>query len=345
MGMWFSVILIVYCLVLIQTANWVEKGRLEAQAHQYMIYGLLALVGSIFALNMLALPLVLSDPAASGMGEIDVALFLVAHGLAGFLLYLGVLVVYSDEARYHLQVVAGWSQGFYNPASPVHTTAFVLSVALLVVLLMAFVAGGGTAGVAESIAGSGVALDELALTAAMWLLIAFRGVGWGTRRSLREALVRLGLRLPTRDDLTAGVTTGIALIFVALVFGFVWQVLTDPETFQQQNLAAEQLAQSINTLPLVFAVSASAAIGEEVFVRGALQPIFGIQLTSVFFVMLHSQYLFAPSMILLYIVSVAIGVLRQRHSTTAAIVAHFTYNFIPLLLSYLLATNTGGITS
>jgi membrane protease YdiL (CAAX protease family) len=74
------------------------------------------------------------------------------------------------------------------------------------------------------------------------------------------------------------------------------------------------------------------ALGEEVFFRGALQPVFGLGLTSVFFALLHTQYTLTPASAGIFLVSLGMGWLRQRYSTTAAIFAHFAYNFIQLAL-------------
>jgi membrane protease YdiL (CAAX protease family) len=66
--------------------------------------------------------------------------------------------------------------------------------------------------------------------------------------------------------------------------------------------------------------------------RGALQPVFGILITSIFFTLLHTQYLFTPTMGLIFLISVGFGVIRRRYNTTTAIITHFVYNFFPLLL-------------
>jgi uncharacterized protein len=69
--------------------------------------------------------------------------------------------------------------------------------------------------------------------------------------------------------------------------------------------------------------------------RGALQPIFGNLLVSLFFTLLHSQYTFTPASLIILVVSLAFGYVRQKYSTSASIVAHFVYNFSPFILLYL----------
>ncbi|MBK8021399.1 MAG: CPBP family intramembrane metalloprotease [Chloroflexi bacterium] len=96
-----------------------------------------------------------------------------------------------------------------------------------------------------------------------------------------------------------------------------------------------QLAQSFAGIRQGIVLSLLVAFGEETFFRGALQPVFGNLLTSVFFLILHTQYTLTPASLLLFLVSLALGWLRNRHSTTAAFVAHFVYNGALLTLSSL----------
>ena len=92
------------------------------------------------------------------------------------------------------------------------------------------------------------------------------------------------------------------------------------------------------TLPLSLAISLVVAFGEEIFFRGALQPVFGIWLTSLFFAVIHTQYTLTPATLMIFITALALGWLRQRHSTSAAIIGHFVYNFIQLALAVLAGT-------
>jgi uncharacterized protein len=132
------------------------------------------------------------------------------------------------------------------------------------------------------------------------------------------------------------------LFGVAIAFNIITSFFLPREQIEAQSRAAESLAQAFATLPLAFILSSSAAIGEEIFYRGALQPVFGNLVTSVFFAVMHTQVLLTPGVVLIFIVSYVLGVLRARQSTTAAIIAHFVYNFVQLLL-LILASSTGVI--
>jgi membrane protease YdiL (CAAX protease family) len=214
-------------------------------------------------------------------------------------------------------------------------TACVLLLAFVVVTIGNFVVGGGIEGMAANLESSGVAFDDFLFENVLWIFAATLGVGLFLRRTPQQTLDRLGLRLPTAQDITWGVGMGVLLFGAVIAVGVVWSMAVSPEQLQQQTAASEQLARSIDTLPLSLAISVVVAIGEEVFFRGALQPVFGIWLTSLFFAILHTQYTLTPATLLIFVTALAFGWLRQRYSTSSAIVAHFVYNFIQLALAVL----------
>ena len=130
---------------------------------------------------------------------------------------------------------------------------------------------------------------------------------------------------------------------LSIVLGAVWSALTPAADLKAQTVAAEQIGRAINTLPLALLVSLTSAIGEEIFFRGALQPVFGIPLTSVFFALFHIQYTLTPASVLIFVVALGLGWLRSRYSTSASIIAHFVYNFVPLTLAILFGSSLGGV--
>ena len=133
-----------------------------------------------------------------------------------------------------------------------------------------------------------------------------------------------------------GVGIGIGLFLASVIFTAVWQSLADPETFAQQIRAAEGFTRQLQTLPVILLVTGGAAVGEEIFMRGALQPIFGIGLTSAFFALLHTQYLLTPTFGFIFLVGVVLGLIRRNVGTTAALLAHFVYNVAPFILAMLI---------
>jgi membrane protease YdiL (CAAX protease family) len=168
------------------------------------------------------------------------------------------------------------------------------------------------------------------------------GIGFAIRRTLPQALARLGLRTPTQEDLGYGFLIGFAMIIGLIIFGVFMTLLFTPEQLEQQNEASNSLAESYATIPLAFTIAISAAVGEEIFFRGALQPVFGNVLTSVFFTLLHVQNLLTPGMIIIFGVSLTLGWLRNKQGTTSAMIAHFVYDFIQLFILTLAISEGAG---
>ena len=165
------------------------------------------------------------------------------------------------------------------------------------------------------------------------MLFALGGVGFFMRRNLAETAERLGLRVPTLIDAVVGTIVGVVLFFAVDLGSQPWQNSVSSATFEQQTSAANALFLAFASTPILgVALSASSSIGEEILYRGALQPVFGITITTGFFVLMHSQYLFTPAMLLILLIGLGLALVRQRISTSAAIIAHFIYNLIPFAL-------------
>ena len=170
------------------------------------------------------------------------------------------------------------------------------------------------------------------------LVVAIVGIGVGIRRNPRQALARLGYGSISVRQL------GVISLFVVvwIVLGFVNDELfryLQPDIYNQVGSNTEKLFVPQDLHPLAAVLFAlvlafSAGIGEETLFRGALQPVFGIALTSVLFASMHKQY--GPSVALAYIflLSVALGVLRRRLNTTASLLAHASYDFLLTILAY-----------
>jgi membrane protease YdiL (CAAX protease family) len=230
----------------------------------------------------------------------------------------------------------------FNPEAPVHITAIILSLALLTYTIGNLILGGGVSGLASEIAENGVSLGETIFNQVLWVIAALLGVGLMLRRTPQETAARLATRFPTVSDVVWGIGVGLAMFGFVIGVAFVWTALVAPEQFAEQTAASEALAQAFDTLPAAFALSLAVAIGEEIFFRGALQPVFGLGITSIFFALLHTQYTLTPASATIVVVAVALGILRQRQSTTAAVIAHFVYNFIQLSLAILASSLIGG---
>lgn len=276
------------------------------------------------------------NPAAdSSLPEIPLTAAVIALLIAVVLALVSLVAVRVLPVRVALGRVFG--AGF-NSDSLVHLTAFVLILALTSVTLSNFALSGGLSGLAEEIQADASAIPNLILTQTIWILSALLGVGLLVRRTPRQAAARLGLRFPRPEDFNWGLGYGLLCYVGVIGFVAIWALLTSPELFAEQTAASQQLVGVFSSIPQVFVLSILIGIGEEIFFRGAIQPVFGIGFTSVFFAVLHTQYTLTPATLALFGVSLVLGWLRQRHSTSAAIIAHFIYNFVQLFLGILVTS-------
>ncbi len=305
---------------------------------RWMLYGM---IGLMFAAGFVVLQTALFVEMAGSLDgelqnplrdvQIDMPTAVIVFGLAMFLSYGAFRLVAFEDMRRRVQRWIG-ARGYYDPDSPVHTTAVVLMLAIVVWTFATFVLQGGISGMAQDLAQRGYDPSDLIFEGALRVMIALLGVGLAIRRDWAQTTARLGLRVPTRQDVIRGTGMGLLLIVFMIVFGLIWEGLASPEVIEEQTAASDQLNQLFSTLPLAFLLAITAAVGEEIWIRGALQPVFGILVSSLFFVLLHTQVLLTPGILLIFIVSLGFAWLRQTTSTTAAIIAHFIFNFIPLAL-------------
>lgn len=163
-------------------------------------------------------------------------------------------------------------------------------------------------------------LVGLALPPLVWVLAFYRGgvKAWAHALFLRFSDARQVLLYSL-----FGIGGAVVMLILAVgVTMLLQQVGYDPE-----NPVVEGMAQ-IMTWPLVFWIALTAAIGEELFFRGFLQPRIGIVASAVLFGLLHMSYgvplqVFIP---LLFGFLLSFLVVYTR-SLVPAMVAHFCYNF------------------
>lgn len=306
-----------YAALIIYVANLAALNAFQVQWVRWMLYGICLLLATL-AIT------VLPESASSG-GLLMSLVTLVGAATAA-------LLVGHAPTRQRLRHWLPASVS-YDPNSIVHATALVMIVFQLMTGLISFQLAGGLEGIASDAAATPTTTQELLLDVGLNVLFALGGVGLYLRRDLKQTLQRLGVRLPTITDLGLGLVVGVALYFLVDQAAALWQSLTPPEIFQQQTAAADALFVGFTQTPLLMLMlPLASALGEEFLYRGALQPVFGITLTTVFFVLLHTQYLGTPAMLIIAGVGLTLALLRRYTSTTAAIIAHFVYNMVPFLL-------------
>ena len=126
------------------------------------------------------------------------------------------------------------------------------------------------------------------------------------------------------------------MLAIGLLFGLFIIFLTEIPYFDNAlSHIKNRLANfKLNTF-FVFFLSIAAGIGEEVFFRGALQPLIGIYFTSLIFVAIHGYFSFKNMAInlfggLLFIFICLLGFMASKYSIWHAIAAHFSYDLVLL---------------
>jgi membrane protease YdiL (CAAX protease family) len=171
---------------------------------------------------------------------------------------------------------------------------------------------------------------------AAWYVLGFSGVGLprgtggspGAQFGLRAARPALELGL----GLAAGVAVWVAVLLVLVGFAAVVWWVAGPDALPQKP---PPMVPWIAGLPvgLRLAVSLSAGVVEEGFFRGFLQPRVGVFLSTLFFAMAHLSY--EQPLMLLGVTLLSLffaALVRWRQSILAAVVAHFVFDAIQLLV-------------
>jgi membrane protease YdiL (CAAX protease family) len=249
---------------------------------------------------------------------------------------LGILLLLKPMRR----LAARFTQ--LDPDHPVHTVALSLTMAPLIMLGFTLGVGLDTlsaqlATQTEQTGNDPFSLAALWAQAVMFLLTALVGVGWLSRRSLGECLVRLGIVRPTVRQVLIGVGAALLMVPLAMVL---------EAAFNAVGLGVGQDVESLSELlmgPLfatpfgIISVGLAAAIGEEPVFRGAAQPRFGLLLSSLLFAIVHSQYGISLATIIVLAVGLVLGIVRQRTNTTTSIITHAVYNSTLGALAYFAA--------
>ena len=208
--------------------------------------------------------------------------------------------------------------------SAVHATSAALYAATLVVMVGSFVLLYDDPGEAIPIY-----LSDPAVSLLTDVPLALAGVGFLMTRNLSTAMNRLGFMPITRRQVAWSGVVAAAFVVVAGVLDHAEAWLL-PEIYGREGRFSLTFA---NVSPWVGAplVAMAAGVGEEAVFRGALQPRFGVLLTALLFASVHVQYEI-PGVLLIFLIGVVLGVLRDRTSTTFTALAHMLYDIAAFLL-------------
>ncbi len=170
-----------------------------------------------------------------------------------------------------------------------------------------------------------------------WTLIgSFFIAGAFVRRTPRETLERLGLVRPTGRQIVLAVAAAFALVVafhfidpaLAAFVGRLGLPVTDVD-------AVNLLFAGTLTLPGIVMASVAAGFGEEVSIRGLLQPRFGILLPALLFASLHAFQYSWDGLISVFLAGIIFAYIRRYSNTTTSAITHTVYDLV--LFSLLMA--------
>jgi hypothetical protein len=175
-----------------------------------------------------------------------------------------------------------------------------------------------------------VTTESLASGLVGYVVLAFAAVGLFVRRGWRDSLARLGLSRPRVVDGLV-IVAGVAALWLFNAGSEWFERATLPRLWEQDSAFTEALAGVMGPGQTLL-LGLSAGVGEEITLRGALQPKLGIVLTSLLFASLHVQYSWF-GMLSLLVFGLLLGLIRRRSSTTVAIAVHALYDVLAVAMT------------
>lgn len=155
--------------------------------------------------------------------------------------------------------------------------------------------------------------------------LGLAGVGLYLKRDLRATLERLGLtRMTARHWLWAAF--GLAAV-AGVNLGMEWIERHQFPALAAADDAATRMIAAHLSLGATIVLGICAGVGEEITVRGALQPRLGLLLSSLLFASGHVQYTWF-GVLTVGLLGVSLGFIRQRSNTTTAMIVHALYDIL-----------------
>jgi len=164
------------------------------------------------------------------------------------------------------------------------------------------------------------------------------GAGWLVARKLPDVLKRLGMVKPTLLQVCVGLVLGVVFAFASnyLDMAINW-LFTTMGWATTDTGAFSQLLEQVTALGVVGAalIGITAGLGEEMAVRGLLQPRLGLIASNLVFTSLHAFQYGLDGLLSVFIVGLALGIIRWRSNTTTSAIVHGTYDFAVVLATVL----------
>jgi hypothetical protein len=157
------------------------------------------------------------------------------------------------------------------------------------------------------------------------VLLAAAAVGLWVSRDARATLERLGLRrMGGRDWLIAAL--GLAAV-IGLNAGMEWIERVHLRALWDADQEVVRMLVGKISVVGVIVLGLSAGAGEEILVRGALQPRAGMFWAAALFAAGHVQYTWFGMLTILFL-GLTLGLVRRLSNTTTAIVVHMLYDVV-----------------
>ncbi|HET9014494.1 MAG TPA: CPBP family intramembrane glutamic endopeptidase [Thermomicrobiaceae bacterium] len=281
--------------------------------------------------------------AAESRRGLSIALYVAFGGAAVLIALAGVAIMGSPRGALGVSTAVGWvlvasALGIALPllppvrkllslVTPLDPHSITDAAGLSVVL--AFVISNLGAAPLVTSAGS-VSPAVLVMQDATFVVLAFIAVGTFMTRDLRCAVQRLGLVVPTRRQVLIALGLVLVAFAISIAAALGMRVL-QPGLSKQISSTMQTLIGNFQSLGGALILGISAGIGEEILFRGALQPRYGVVLTSLFFAAVHVQYGFSLDVLAVFLMGIVLGLERKRFNTTSSIITHVVYDVLAVL--------------
>lgn len=275
--------------------------------------------------------------SGNGMGGVDFGVMGGVLGISALGLLLGVVSLLPPVRR----GISRWLP--LDPGSFVHGMALALVISLSLTLLAPLLVTGLPPLLSDSfmqmLEDSGGLDEQSNLLATVYVLVwtlplAVFAVGYGVQRDFAGSLRRLGFVQPTLPQVGLGVAVAVVLVFAVhyldLGIGLVWEAMGWPRT--DGEAFGKLIAFAFTPLGAIV-LSISAGLGEELGVRGVLQPRLGIFFSNLLFASLHALQYGWDGVLVVFLLGAVFGVLRNRTNTTTSAIAHGLYDFLLVMMA------------
>lgn len=306
------------------------------------VFGIIVLVGLLLAVFGLVH---WSRRARDGDKAAAMGLYLLFGIPGGLLTVAGLALLVNGKGGGWLALALGFALGLplvpqvrrllarvlpMEPDSPIDLSGLCLILATLAVLTYSLLTTGGSEATVPEL-GTGAAVTALVINFLAFVGLAYIAVGYRNYRTAREATARLGLRKPTLVE----IAVGLAAVFPAFFFSLTGSLLTSffqPEVVDRLTETIDNMTTGVQNPLGALLLGLCTGIGEEVLFRGAIQPRFGILLTTLLWTALHMQYQLTWVIAGLVLMGIMLGLIRKNYGTVAAIITHAVYNVLVVIL-------------